>query len=56
MENIKKEEKEESKPKESKPKESKPEESKTDKEPDNNDSIEGGGVKRIKLAQRYDFF
>ena len=37
---------------ESKPKESKPEES----EPDNNDSIEGGGVKRIKLAQHYDFF
>ena len=50
LENIKKEEKD--KKDESKPKEFKPGES----EQNNNDSIEGGGVKRIKLAQHYDFF
>ena len=60
LENIRKEEKdkkEESKSEDPKPEESKSEEvSKPEKEPRSDDSIEGGGIKRIKLDQHYDFF
>ena len=55
LENIRKEEKD--KKEESKSEDSKPEGlSKPEEASRSDDSIEGGGIKRIKLAQHYDFF